>query len=234
VETKKIFLRQDAEFGRCLLLAAAACESAYLTNALPLRMKHNHPELPSLMLLCQLISKTEGVLYKEIRGSGLAYDAAVVYYEDWGLLKLDIYRSANVILVFEKCKSLIENLLSDENSISEHELESAKSSLVFELIQCESTVSNASMQSLLSYYRGVELDHYKQLIVEIWRLNAKDLFAVGRKYVLPLFDWNRVNTAIVSHPSKTKEIIDGFAAMNCVVEEISMNDPRLVNFSNYS
>lgn len=36
-----------------------------------------------------------------------------------------------------------------------------RSSLVFELIQCESTVSDASMQSLLSYYRGVELDHYK-------------------------------------------------------------------------
>ncbi len=84
-------MRPDAEFGRCLLLTAAACESAYLVNSLPLRLKHNDPELPSLMLLCQLVSKTEGLLYKEIRGAGLAYDASIHYAEDWGLFKFEYY-----------------------------------------------------------------------------------------------------------------------------------------------
>lgn len=100
-------MRPNAEFGRCLLLAASACESAYLVNALPLRLKLNDPELPSLMLLCQLVSMVEGLLFKEIRGSGLAYGTSIHYSEDWGLLKLDIYRSANVVSVFQKCKSLI-------------------------------------------------------------------------------------------------------------------------------
>lgn len=51
--------------------------------------------------------------------------------------------------------------LSGENEFSEAELESARSSLIFEIIEEEKTVWDATHQSLLSYLRNVEHNHNK-------------------------------------------------------------------------
>ena len=43
--------------------------------------------------------------------------------------------------------------------LSDVELESAKSSLIFEIIEEEKTPANASVESMLSYFRGVAHDY---------------------------------------------------------------------------
>lgn len=51
--------------------------------------------------------------------------------------------------------------INGENSFSEVELESARSSLIFEIIEEEKTVTKVAQQSLLSYFRGVDHNYNK-------------------------------------------------------------------------
>lgn len=51
--------------------------------------------------------------------------------------------------------------INGENSFSEVEFESAKSSLIFEVIEEEKTVAHVAHQSMLSYFRGVDKNYNK-------------------------------------------------------------------------
>ncbi len=54
---------------------------------------------------------------------------------------------------------LQEGYLSGKTPFSEVELETCKSSLIFEIIEQEQTPSDASGVSLLSYFRGIPADY---------------------------------------------------------------------------
>ncbi len=52
-----------------------------------------------------------------------------------------------------------DDYLNGKTPFSEVEFDTCKSSLIFEIIEEEKTPSDASHQSLLSYFRGVSKDH---------------------------------------------------------------------------
>jgi hypothetical protein len=56
-----------------------------------------------------------------------------------------------------------QDYLSGEVPFTEVELESARSSLIFEIIEEEKTVWDAAQQSVLAYLRGVEHSYNKSV-----------------------------------------------------------------------
>ena len=51
--------------------------------------------------------------------------------------------------------------INGKNKFAQVELESARSSLIFEIIEQEKTVTNVTQESLLSYFRGVDHKYNK-------------------------------------------------------------------------
>ena len=138
-------------------------------------------------------------------------------------------------------------LSGGEGALDAAEWEGAKRSLVYEIIDREATVSDASTQSLLSYFQGVDR-HYnrsdiplfslllftwvgflhvgnlkqrictkseqfcdcRNLCQAVWKTGMDQALKAGVDYVKPLFDFDKCNRAIATHPSKINEVAEGY------------------------
>ncbi|CAG0926254.1 unnamed protein product, partial [Notodromas monacha] len=92
-----------------------------------------------------------------------------------------------------------------------HELfESAKSSLVFGLIEKEQSISDLVNQAALSSFRGVPVSYTKTMIDRIWKVTEEEMMASGRKHMPALFNPAKSRAAIVCHSAKVNEIVQSF------------------------
>ncbi len=62
------------------------------------------------------------------------------------------------------------------------ELESAKSSLIFEEVERETTVAEAVASAEVRILRGVDVDYRKDFLAKIMAVTQEDLKRVGKKY----------------------------------------------------
>lgn len=90
--------------------------------------------------------------------------------------------------------------------------ESAKSSMIFDIISREKTIGKTVMQSLLSYFKDVPHDYNRQMIRRVSAVTMEDMTRVANLYLKPLFDPKKSKTVIVCHPSKVTEIGEAFKA----------------------
>lgn len=100
-------------------------------------------------------------MWKQIRGLGLSYGYAIYPVVNEGLLYLSFYRSTNLVGAYKEAKNIIENQLKNDATWDETLLDSARSSMIFEIIENEKCVSDVVAQSLLSYFKRVGHDHNK-------------------------------------------------------------------------
>lgn len=110
--------------------------------------------------------------------------------------------------------------------------ESAKSSLIFEIIEREKSIGDVVSQALLNSFKGVPSIYNQQLVKvcsgptrsirnllifvliyvffqSINSVTVDDLRAVGDKYIRQLFS-TAAKTAIVCHPDKSAQIATAF------------------------
>ena len=87
---------------------------------------------------------------------------------------------------------------------------SAKSSLIFQIINKESTAKSLVTQSLLSYYQNVSHDYNRQFIKAVLDVTLEDIKRVTFQYVKKLLESKMCKTCVVCHPSKVSEIVDSF------------------------
>lgn len=88
--------------------------------------------------------------------------------------------------------------------------ESAKSSMIFEIIEQEKAIGDIVTQSLLSYFRNVPHDYNHQMVRRIAAVTMDDMTRVAALYLKPLLDPIKCKTTIVCHPSKVTEIGEAF------------------------
>lgn len=188
-------------------------ESCFLIHASSSINDFNDKNLPALMLYLQYLTQLEGPLWKLIRGQGYAYGYNVVPRPYEGLLCATLYRASNVTAAFQEMKSTIQNHVNKITNWDKSLLESAKSSLIFEIIERERCIGNLVRQSLLSSFKNVNADYNKILVKKVNEVTLEDLDHVGQQYVAPLFS-SKSKTAIVCHPEKIDELVSAFARMD--------------------
>ena len=149
-------------------------------------------------------------MWRQIRGSGLSYHYSLHLQITEGLLYFYLFKATQLVGAYKEAFKIVKNHLNGEEKWSDSLLESSKSSLVFELIEREKSVAGLSFESMLCYYRQVDIDYNKQLIKQVSKVTFDDLQHVGLTYLLPLFDSNKSKCSICCHPSKVNEIINGF------------------------
>lgn len=100
-------------------------------------------------------------MWKQIRGQGLSYGYSMFPRPNEGLLYLTFYRSTDVMASYVEAKNIVESHLKDDAEFDETLLDSAKSSMIFEIIEREKSIGDVVSQSLLSYFQNVDHDYNK-------------------------------------------------------------------------
>ncbi|GAB0090020.1 Peptidase_M16 domain-containing protein [Sergentomyia squamirostris] len=192
-------------------------EGAFLIQAAPAIRDFMDPDLPALLLFLQYLTQLEGALWRQVRGQGLVYGYSMVPRPHEGLLYLTFYRSTNVLAAYKETKAIVERQIynaknADEPLWDPTLLESARSSLIFELIDRERSLGDVVSQCLLSSFKKIPIDYNRVIVGKIGSITEEDLSRVGKKYVENLFS-SRAKIAIVCHPDRSSDIAAGFEQM---------------------
>lgn len=100
----------------------------------------------------------QGPMWRQIRGKGYSYGYTMMVKPDDGLLYLVFTKATNVVGAYVEAKQIIQNQIKTEEWDSTL-LDSAKSSLIFELIEKENTIGSVIGLSVISYFQQVDFKY---------------------------------------------------------------------------
>ena len=92
-------------------------------------------------------------------------------------------------------------------------LESARSIVMFDLIQKIKTVGDVVSESLVAYCRDPKCDAYKELkelLEKASVVTTTDMERVGKQYLKPLFNPELSRCTVTCNPNKVNEICEEF------------------------
>ena len=190
-----------------------AIESSFLCQSCQCINDYESPDLAALLVCLQYLIQLEGPMWRLIRGQGLSYGYNIYPNPNEGLLYLTFYRSTNIVAAYKEAKSIVE-IHTSESKWEKLFFESAKSSLIFEIIEKEQSVGDLVNQSLLLYFKNVPHNYTQQMVRRISAVTIDDMSRIASQYLKPLFDPKECKTTVVCHPSKVTEIADAFKALN--------------------
>lgn len=70
-----------------------------------------------------------------------------------GILFLTLYRAANCVAAYKEARNIVETQMSEDARWEQTLFDSAKSSIIFEIIEREKSVGDVVNHSLLSYFK---------------------------------------------------------------------------------
>ncbi|CAH1389034.1 unnamed protein product [Nezara viridula] len=222
-------LLQERDVKDSCVAGMGSVESAFFVQTVPGISDFNDADLPKILVFFQYISQTEGPLWRTLRGQGLAYHYSLMARPNESKLFLYFYRASNVIAAYKEARNVIEGRLG-KNVIWEKTLfESAKSSLIFEIVHREKCIGDVVGQSLLSYFKNVGHDYNRNLIKQISNVKEADMEKIGSKYIAPLLDMSLVKTTAVCHTSKVYEITNGLNQLGLHLNSFANLDQSFLN-----
>lgn len=109
-------------------------------------------------------------MWKHIRGKGYSYHYTIAAKVNEGMLYLVFGRATNVVGAYKEARDIVENQVKNKKWDSTL-LDSAKSSLIFEIIEEEKNIGSVVSLSLYSYFQQVDYKHNRLvLLCCIWVL----------------------------------------------------------------
>jgi Zn-dependent M16 (insulinase) family peptidase len=97
-------------------------------------------------------------MWRQIRGKGYAYGYTMMVKPHEGLLYLVFSRATNVVGAYMEAKEIILNQINKEEW-DNNLIDSARSSLIFELIEKEKTIGSVIGLSVISYFQQVDFTY---------------------------------------------------------------------------
>jgi Zn-dependent M16 (insulinase) family peptidase len=183
-------------------------ESGYVFHTSPGIVAFDDPDLSAVLLYLQYLSQLEGPMWKKIRKNSYGYN--IVPRPNEGLLMFTLYKATNIYEAFRDAKAIVEDQLRSDANFDATLMESARSSLIFEIIEREKTVGHLEQQALLNSFKGVSKDYNKGLVDQIANVSVEDLRRIGSKYIASIFKPRVSKTVVVCHPEKVESITAQF------------------------
>ncbi|XP_028410939.1 uncharacterized protein C05D11.1-like [Dendronephthya gigantea] len=203
-----VYLRQDDIQSK--IIGVGSVESSFLIQCCPGIHSFTHPDFAPIMVFMECLIALEGPMWRQIRGLGLSYHYSMFCDPGQGLIYFILFKASHLAKAYEKADEIMSDYLSGKVPFEAVQLESAISSVIFEIIGQEESVGDAAFENLLSGLRNVGKDFNKLLLEKISKVSLEDLRRVGKKYFTKLFSVAQSNCAVCCHPSKVDEIQTSF------------------------
>lgn len=206
--------RQPAKSGLiCPLPTVESSYAVFTAKGLP---DYDHPDNAALVVVLAILNALESVLWRYIRGAGLAYGASIRSDIEAAQLHFSLYRSPDSSKAFKEARKVIRAVAvpdgpeARENpllKLEQVQLDSAKSTLHFSVADAEGTVSQAAAEVFVDeIMRGVPRSRGRRLLESVGKVTLADCERVLRQYVLPLFEPETSICAVVCNPSRYEEV----------------------------
>nr|XP_042906689.1 uncharacterized protein C05D11.1 isoform X2 [Parasteatoda tepidariorum] len=216
---------------RGVIIGLGSVETGYLVQCAPCVTSPTHPDYVPILVLIQYLTQLEGPVWRQVRGQGLAYSCSMYLDPDSGLIFFNLTRATHIVKGYTETLKAVESHLNGECKWDKEFLESACSSMIFEIIERVKTVSDVAEESLRAYYNNVDMNFIQELLEKVPKVTFQDMERVGVKYMKPLFQDATSRCSIVCHPSKVEEITQGFAAFSRNLRILpSLDDPSVTDF----
>lgn len=194
-----------------LITALPTVESSYSYFTTKGISSYTHPDAPALITTITILNAMESFLWRYIRGAGLAYGASIVSNPESQLIHFSLYRSPDSAKAFIEARKVIQALCGQSGElqleIDSTTLESAKSSLHFNIAEAEGTLSGAAQESFFDQVlKNAPKNRGKVLLKAVQEVTLEDVKKSLGEYILPLFDPERSVAAVVAPQSKMEEI----------------------------
>lgn len=212
-----------------LITALPTVESSYsffTTKGVP---SYTHPDAPALITTITILNAMESYLWRYIRGAGLAYGASIVSNPESELIHFSLYRSPDSAKAFIEAKKVIAALCGESSSdlkleIDETTLESAKSSLHFNIAEAEGTVAGAAQESFFDQVlKNAPKHRGKILLKAVQKVTLEDVKKSLKQYILPLFDPQQSIAAVVAPVGKVDEIEEQLKGVGYEMERVEID-----------
>uniref|UniRef100_UPI00358F5AD4 uncharacterized protein C05D11.1-like isoform X2 n=1 Tax=Myxine glutinosa TaxID=7769 RepID=UPI00358F5AD4 len=203
------FLRQTSPIG--VIVGVGAVESSYLIQTVPCVTSCLDPNLPAIMVFIEYLTALEGPMWRQVRGLGLAYHYSMRVDPSEGLLYFMLYKSSQLVSAYKQAMDILAEYVSEESIWETISVEAAVSSVIYEIVERETTVSEAALQSLISSFRGID---NKTLLKKVSQVGVEDLRRVGSQYFSHLFNSAFANCIVVCNPSRVEEIVKGLKGLS--------------------
>lgn len=126
------------------------------------------PDVAPILVMIEILDTMEGILWKLIRGQGLAYSTYLESNIESGLINFTVYQSPNAFKAYEKARDAIEDLITKKTTLSESAIDGAKSGVIFSLVQRENTMDHAAIQSFVTQtLKNMPVSYNRDLIIAI-------------------------------------------------------------------
>lgn len=208
------YLLDMSEADRGFVAGIGSIESSFLIQCAPCIASYTDPDYPALRVLIQYLTQLEGPMWKQIRGLGLAYNYSIILKPDAGLIYFVLFKSASLVKAYKEGQAIVDNHLNGIIDWDPALLESACSSLMYNIIVQVKSVADVTEQSLTAYYKNVDMSYTRTLLEAITKVTESDLKRVGSLYLKPLFSPEKSRCAICCPPSKVEDIVNGFSQMS--------------------
>ncbi|BFZ62739.1 hypothetical protein YB2330_003849 [Saitoella coloradoensis] len=211
--------------GSATVVALPSIESSYSVHVTKSDMHFTHPNLAALQVLFTYLDTMEGILWKYIRGSGLAYGADLRIEPESGFLYFSIYRSPDASKAWSRAHEIVQEFKDGKIELTQTMLDSAKSSVVFNYVSGEGTPASKGAQSFVNQVlREESKDRAKEMLKKVQAVTLEDLRGPAMDYLIQLFDVKRSDTVAVSSPAKAKDLEQAFAKAGFNVAARTLDD----------
>ncbi|KAJ3047489.1 hypothetical protein HK097_011491, partial [Rhizophlyctis rosea] len=208
----------DGRFGKSVMLPIPGLATSFLTQSVEcdVMRPHPHPDYFPVILLSELLSRTEGPLYTAIRGQGYAYDATLHLSLWTGQLSFELNDSSEPYKAYVAFQDILDKLQNEEEFgrvCGDFELETARASVAYKYACGRSTgvgIVGSALRAVLRGYASLEEEEAHQAV--LYRVTREDLKRVYEKYFRRFCDNSRL-TIITTPPGKAvKRIREEFAS----------------------
>ena len=194
-------------------LSMGCVESSFLVQTVASINDAHHADLAPILVSLQYLSQLEGPFWRQLRAQGLVYGYHLNLNVNEGLLHLSLYRASHPVAAYKQVRAILQSHVEQDGVWRESLHDSAKSSLIFELVAKEKAVGDVVVQSVASYLKKTPVDYNKRLIERVSQVTVAQMKSAFVHHVTPLLDASKCRCSIVCHPSKLDDIVSGFAAL---------------------
>ncbi|KAG5670312.1 hypothetical protein PVAND_000588 [Polypedilum vanderplanki] len=209
------------------VVGVGCVESGFMFHTSPGIKSFMDPDMSAILLYLQYLSQLEGPMWKKIRKNSYGYNVIPKCNE--GQIVFTLYRATNIYEAFKDAKTIIEAQVEKDSLFDQTLLESARSSLIFEIIEREKTVGDLVSQAMLNSFKGAPTDYNKKLVDQIATVSIEDLRRVGEKYFVKMFDPSFSRAVIVCHPDKVESIKSQFEEFGHNLKQSTSLEASILN-----
>ncbi|KAF9965299.1 hypothetical protein BGZ70_005101 [Mortierella alpina] len=219
-----------------VLIPMKSITSSYLVSIVPCDIvyhpatatEENHLDQYATLLLCEILSRSEGPLYSAIRGQGYAYGCSIAVYLWTAQMAFEIRDAMDPIKAYDAFLDIIRAMDTDwETTIGgQFEIETAMASQAYQTCMERATAGGALSWVLRGAVRGyTSVEELTKCNNYMYKVGVADLKRVYNKYFKQFLNGRQgLTTVLLTPPSPPESIKTHFAQYGIDFQEVALQE----------